>query len=89
MTELDVNDVAYRAWIRDLKACYRQLQIRAAVSVNSAMLEFYWKLGKDIRERYVDTAYYGSRFFVTLSRDLQAGLQNASGLSPINLRYCQ
>ena len=30
MTELDVNDVAYRAWIRDLKAYYRQLQIRAA-----------------------------------------------------------
>lgn len=89
MAELKVNDLAYHAWIRDLKAYYRQLQIRAAVSVNSAMLDFYWRLGKDISERYADTAYYGSRFFVALSMDLQAGLQNASGLSPINLRYCQ
>lgn len=27
MAELKVNDVAYHAWIRDLKAYYRQLQI--------------------------------------------------------------
>lgn len=89
MGELIAVDDAYRTWIADLKSCYRQLQIRAAVSVNGALMEFYWRLGKDIRERYVGTAYYGSRFFVTLSRDLQSELQNASGLSPINLRYCQ
>ena len=89
MGELIAMDDAYRTWIADLKSCYRQLQIRAAVSVNGALMEFYWRLGKDIRERYVGTAYYGSRFFVTLSRDLQSELQNASGLSPINLRYCQ
>lgn len=27
MAELKVNDLAYHAWIRDLKAYYRQLQI--------------------------------------------------------------
>ena len=30
MAELKVDDLAYHAWIRDLKANYRQLQIRAA-----------------------------------------------------------
>ena len=27
MAELKVNDLAYHAWIRDLKAYYRQIQI--------------------------------------------------------------
>jgi hypothetical protein len=30
MVELETNDLAYHAWIKDLKAYYRQLQIRAA-----------------------------------------------------------
>ncbi|MGN0875708.1 MAG: hypothetical protein ACI4TC_00375 [Kiritimatiellia bacterium] len=36
------------AAVADLKRRYRRTQIKAAVAVNSAMLEFYWSLGKDI-----------------------------------------
>ena len=43
-----VSDGAYLEWIADLKRRYRRTQIKAAVAVNSAMLEFYWSLGKDI-----------------------------------------
>lgn len=42
----------YFSWIGELKKRYRATQIKAAVSVNSALLEFYWGLGKDISERY-------------------------------------
>jgi len=35
MGELIAMDDAYRTWIADLKSCYRQLQIRAVVSVDS------------------------------------------------------
>ena len=42
----------YFAWIGELKKRYRSTQIKASVSVNSALLEFYWLLGKDIGERY-------------------------------------
>ena len=47
-----VSDRAYLEWIADLKRRYRRTQIKAAVAVNSAMLEFYWSLGKDISGKY-------------------------------------
>ena len=42
----------YAAWMADLKRRYRATQIKAAVAVNSAWIEFYWNLGKDIAEKY-------------------------------------
>lgn len=41
----------YRAWINDLRKRYREVRIKAGVSANSALLEFYWNLGKDISEK--------------------------------------
>ncbi len=38
----------YAAWIAGLKRRYRATQIKAAMAVNSALIEFYWYLGKDI-----------------------------------------
>ena len=43
---------SYAAWTADLKRRYRATQIKAAVAVNSALIEFYWNLGKDIAEKY-------------------------------------
>ena len=43
---------SYAAWIVDLKRRYRATQIKAAVAVNSALIEVYWNLGKDISEKY-------------------------------------
>ena len=79
----------YRAWINDLRKRYRAAQTKAAVSVNSALLEFYWNLGKDISEKYAKTQYYGSRFFECVSKDLTDSTQNPQGLSVVNIRYCQ
>ena len=45
LSTLDTSE--YRAWIGELKKRYRATQIKAAVAVNSAMIEFYWNLGKD------------------------------------------
>ena len=35
---------SYAAWIADLKHRYRATQIKAAIAVNSALIEFYWNL---------------------------------------------
>ena len=81
----------YAAWIAELKQRYRATQIKAAVAVNSALIEFYWNLGKDISERYgrvKGSEIYGSRFFIKLSSDLKDGMSEVSGLSPQNIRYC-
>ena len=77
----------YFAWIGELKKRYRATQIKAAVSVNAALLEFYWRLGKDISDKY-DGPAYGSKFFERLSADLRIAIPDASGLSKVNLNYC-
>lgn len=44
-----IADKEYVEWLKDLKLRFRQSQIKAAVRVNTAMLEFYWGMGRDIR----------------------------------------
>ena len=80
---------SYTAWIADLKRRYRATQIKAAVAVNSALIEFYWNLGKDISEKFAEEAQYGSRFFEMVSHDMRTEFPNDSGFSPRNIRYCQ
>ena len=53
----------YKKWLAELKHRYRSMQIKAAVSVNSVLIEFYWNLGKDISEKYSKSAFYGTSFF--------------------------
>ena len=84
MREVKVEmDKSYRSWISELKKRYRATQIKAAVSVNRALLEFYWFLGKDISEKYP-----GRRrnvgFFEKLSEDLRLEIPNTRGFSPSN-----
>ena len=80
---------AYTVWIADLKRRYRATQIKAAVAVNSALIEFYWNLGKDITEKFAEEAGYGSHFFENVSRDMRTEFPNDTGFSPRNIRYCQ
>ena len=81
-----VSDGAYLEWIADLKRRYRRTQIKAAVAANSAMLEFYWSLGKDISGKYPGKKR-NLGFFDNLSSDLCLGIKNPVGLSASNLRY--
>lgn len=84
--DIHILDQDYIQWIKELSSRYRRGQIKAAVKVNEEVLRFYWDLGKDIVERDAEN-YYGSKFYASLSRDLKAEIQNASGLSERNLRY--
>lgn len=85
-----MNDIEktpeYFSWIGELKKRYRATQIKAAVSVNTALLEFYWNLGKDISERYPGKKR-DTGFFAVLSADLKSAIPDAKGLSPTNIKY--
>ena len=81
-----VSDMAYLEWITDLKRRYRRTQIKAAVAVNSAMLEFYWSLGMDISSKYPGKKR-NIGFFDNLSNDLCLGIKNPVGLSARSLKY--
>jgi hypothetical protein len=43
-------DNEYKNWIKEIKAKIRTTQLRAAVAINSSLIEFYWDLGKMIAE---------------------------------------
>ena len=86
MKDIVTIDNDYRQWIGEISCRYRQSQIKAAVRVNSAMLEFYWSLGRDLSQKqFLNT--YGSGFFNKVSADLQRELPDVKGLSPTNIKY--
>lgn len=78
----------YFSWIGELKKRYRATQIKAAVSVNTALLEFYWSLGRDISERYPGKKR-NAHFFAELSADLKVAIPEANGFSVRNLQHIQ
>lgn len=76
----------YAAWLRSVKAQIKRAQAKAAVRVNTELLQLYWSMGKDIAEKRLD-AGYGSGFFDRLSRDLKEEFPNMEGFSVTNLKY--
>lgn len=83
-SELASQNHEYHQWLSDLKTRYRQVQIKAAVSVNTALLEFYWSLGTDILTRQ-STVAWGQGFLTQLSADLMADFPGVAGFSKRNL----
>ena len=83
---LKENNEQYFRWISDLKQRIQQSQIKAAIQVNSALIEMYWDLGKEISERSFENTY-GSGFFKQLSDDLRNEFPEIKGFSSSNLRY--
>ena len=76
----------YKKWLGELKLRLRSLQIKAAVKVNAALLEFYWSLGADIVRLKAKQAW-GSGVIEQLSLDLKDAFPNVKGLSYTNLKY--
>lgn len=86
MSNLIHIDEAYKAWISNVSLRFRQHQIKAAIKVNSELLQFYWSLGRDLVELNVE-GRWGKSIMETISRDLQAEMPNVRGLSVTNLYY--
>jgi predicted nuclease of restriction endonuclease-like (RecB) superfamily len=84
MTQLVDNE--YKNWIKEIKAKIRTTQLKAAVAINSSLIEFYWDLGKMIAEK--QTAW-GTQFLERLSKDLKEDFPDMEGFSVRNLKYCR
>lgn len=76
----------YKQWFADIKSRLRNSQIKAAIKVNSTLLEFYWSLGCDIVKMKAEQAW-GSGVLQQLSFDLRDEFPGMKGLSYTNLRY--
>ena len=84
--DMMTSDEGYMQWMADIKQRFRQSQVKAAVRVNTAMLEFYWSLGRDMVELRAESKW-GSGFFDQLSLDLRTAFPEETGFSVTNLKY--
>lgn len=64
------DDSDYNDWLVELKERFYSHRLKASCATNGYLLDFYWKLGRDIEaKQYTNT--YGSGFYKNLSLDLK------------------
>lgn len=80
----ETSQQAYKQWLTELKRAFKQQQQKAVVSVNSALLTFYWQLGGEILEKQKNSQW-GDGFLKQLSQDLMQAFPEVKGFSKRNL----
>ncbi len=76
----------YNNWLKDLKRRICYVQLKAAISVNRELLQFYWELGADIVQKQTN-AQWGDGLLRQLSIDLMAEFPEMKGFSLSNIKY--
>ena len=84
MSNIIKSNSDYKQWLADLKSRIRQSQIKAAVKVNSELIDLYWYIGKDIMEKQNESKW-GDGFINQLSQDLNEEFPDMKGFSKRNL----
>jgi predicted nuclease of restriction endonuclease-like (RecB) superfamily len=79
-------DKEYKSWLSDIKLKVRNVQIKAALRVQTELLNFYWELGADIVAKQ-SHARWGDGLIEQLSKDLMAEFPEIKGFSRSNLMY--
>ncbi len=79
-------DEGYIQWITDIKQRFRQSQIKAAVRVNTAMLEFYWSVGRDLVMLRAEERW-GSGVVKQFALDMRQAFPDETGFSDTNVKY--
>jgi predicted nuclease of restriction endonuclease-like (RecB) superfamily len=83
---MNLQDKLYKNWLAELKGKIHSAQIKAALAINSALIHFYWELGKMIAEK---ENVWGSKLIDQVAKDLQEAFPKMKGLSRSNLFYCK
>lgn len=79
-------DNTYKNWLKELKTKVHSAQIKAALAVNTELIQLYWELGKMISEK-LEESQWGDKILKNVSNDLRAEFPNMRGLSVTNLKY--
>lgn len=82
------KDNAYQLWFGELKSRLRSHQVKAAMHVNTEMLEFYWSLGRDLVQKKAETQW-GAGVVEQLSLDLKDAFPGVKGFSTTNIWYAK
>ncbi len=76
----------YKTWLTSLKQSFQRAQLKAAVRVNTTLLEFYWQLGGDVIEKQKNSSW-GQGFLAQLSQDLMHEFPEVKGFPLNKLQY--
>lgn len=79
-----VADNNYKKWLIELKSKIKVAQIKAAVNVNTQLIELYWQLAEEIVQKQ-STSDWGDAILEQLSVDLRLSFPNVGGFSRRNL----
>ena len=79
-------DKEYVEWLADVKARFRQNQIKASIRVNTAMLEFYWSIGRDLVALRAEERW-GTGVVKQFALDMQQAFPDITGFSLTNVKY--
>jgi predicted nuclease of restriction endonuclease-like (RecB) superfamily len=77
-------DNSYKEWLESLKKKIQSAQLKAAIAVNSQLLQLYWELGRDIVHKQ-NQAKWGDAVLEQLSLDLRLSFPEITGFSKRNL----
>lgn len=86
MSTIISKDKAYKTWLEELKKRIQTSQIKAAIKVNSELLELYWQLGEEIIAKQKESTW-GEAIIEQLSIDLTAAFPGMKGFSRANLFF--
>ena len=79
-------DEGYVQWMADIKQRFRQNQLKAAVRVNTAMLEFYWSVGRDLVALRAEERW-GAGVVKQFALDMRQAFPDETGFSHTNVKY--
>ena len=79
-------DEGYVQWMADIKQRFRQSQLKAAVRVNTAMLEFYWSVGRDLVALRAEERW-GAGIVKQFALDMRQAFPDETGFSYSNVKY--
>ncbi|MBF0310987.1 MAG: DUF1016 family protein [Magnetococcales bacterium] len=76
----------YAEWLKHLKREIASSQQRAALVVNSELVQLYWRIGREILLRQ-EAQGWGAKVIDRLARDLKDSFPDMRGWSSSNLKY--
>lgn len=81
---LQIQEKQYQKWLETIKRKIKSAQLKAAVAVNSQLIQLYWDLAKDIVNKQRE-ANWGDNVLEQLATDLKLSFPDTNGFSRRNL----
>ena len=88
MSNSTIPNEIYKDWLYQIKTKIQASQIKAAIAVNTTLINLYWDLGQMIVQKQQES-HWGDGLINQLAKDLKAAFPEMKGFSVSNLKYCR